>query len=103
MNKMNTVDVGSARLGQGGEAPARAYYIGPWGDQMSVFAAKMDRQLDENETRMTGGPIDEGSGVSGSSQRSLTDKNANGSAPDVEESGSMFPDIHRGKFTDPGH
>jgi hypothetical protein len=50
---------------------------------MSVFAAKMDRQIDENETRLTAGPMDEGSGVSAvSSQRSLTDKNANGSIPD---------------------
>jgi len=88
-NKLNTeVDMGSSRpnlhSGKGGEtAPARAYYIGPWGDQMSVFAAKMDRQIDENETRLTAGPMDEGSGVSAvSSQRSLTDKNANGSIPD---------------------
>ena len=76
------MDVGSALPGKGGEAPARAYYIGPWGDQMSVFAAKMDRQLDENETRLTGAPIEE-SGVSGSSQRSLTDKHCSAeNAPD---------------------
>ena len=47
------------------EPPARAYYIGPWGDNMSVFAAKMDRLVSpsalagDGDTR-TSGRLDEG-------------------------------------------
>ena len=71
IGKLNTdADVLSGR--PTGEKPARAYYIGPWGDQMSVFAAKMDRMLDENETR-GGGDVSE---VGDSSRATLTaDKN----------------------------
>jgi len=81
--------------GKGKEAPTRAYYIGPWGDQMSVFAAKMDRFVDEQETKP--GIGDDGSGIGDSSSRELNAPNA----PD----GSIFPAINgagRGGFTDPG-
>ena len=91
-----------------GEPAAKAYYIGPWGENMSVFAAKVDHMVspsprDAAETRLSGRMGADEQLIDESSRSFQVHAGKTTHHHQHKGSESVFPDIHeRPRYTDPG-